>query len=359
MAVEGRISGELSYGSGFVQDVFGLGSDGDLSISSGTTTLTRSMFYRDVTITGTASLIVNMWLLSVSGVLDISGAPENGIVAYSYANINGGNASVATAGTAVAQITTAGGQPLLINFAGTNGTSGSNTNATQASLPTAQSMTCVLSNGGAAGGKGGDGASGTGGASRALQAAGSYFQVTDFTRNMVYGSNTSLLKIGGGGGGPGGSGGGGDGTAGGGGGGGGGGGLGLWIAAKTIHRGAGTAAKALSANGGNGGNGGVPAGGNRGGGGGGAGGGGGWIYIIYESLTGTQASNCVAACGGNGGNGGNGTGTGTPGNGGSGGVGGVIILQPTNGTASITTGTTHVAASGQTGGTGEQVVVSL
>ena len=62
-----------------VLENYGDGSDGDLVISSGTTSLTRDFYYNNVTITGTASIITNGWRLFVKGVLDVSNAPTGAI----------------------------------------------------------------------------------------------------------------------------------------------------------------------------------------------------------------------------------------------------------------------------------------
>lgn len=44
---------------------FGDGYDGDVSISSGTTILTRDMYYNNLTISGTGKINVNGWRIFV------------------------------------------------------------------------------------------------------------------------------------------------------------------------------------------------------------------------------------------------------------------------------------------------------
>ena len=72
-------------GSGDSLDLllFGDGSDGDVTISSGTTTLTRDMAYDDLTISGTGSLACAGYTIRVKGTLDISSAPAGAIVGIS------------------------------------------------------------------------------------------------------------------------------------------------------------------------------------------------------------------------------------------------------------------------------------
>lgn len=50
----------------------GDGSDGDVTITGGTTTLARDMFYNSLTITGTGVLATNGWRVFVKGTLSIA-----------------------------------------------------------------------------------------------------------------------------------------------------------------------------------------------------------------------------------------------------------------------------------------------
>jgi hypothetical protein len=61
--------------------VFGGGSDGDLTMASGTVILAKDMYYRNVTLSGTASIDCNGFKVFISGTLDISNAPTNAIKA--------------------------------------------------------------------------------------------------------------------------------------------------------------------------------------------------------------------------------------------------------------------------------------
>lgn len=74
---------------------FGGGTDGNLTISSGTTTLTRDTYYNNVTISGTAQIVTNGFRLFISGTLDLINASANAITANGG---NGGNGSGQTGG---------------------------------------------------------------------------------------------------------------------------------------------------------------------------------------------------------------------------------------------------------------------
>lgn len=333
---------------------YGHGGDGALSISAGTTTIARNMFYSSVTISGTAALRTTNWDIFVSGDTDLSAAPAGAITCGVAAD--GNNAGGTVGGSAVGIGATQHMLPAA--SAGGNGANGGTGNGAQGSNAASSTRCMVMSNAGSSG-KGGNGASGTGGAARAIGAPGSYYQLTWFSPSTAQIDGATIIVQQCGQGGAGGSSGAGDGTAGGGGGGGGGGGLAVRWITYSLTRGGSTAAGTFDVRGGHGGNGASPAGGNRGGGGGGAGGGGGWFYLLYHSLLGSTASNMIKASGGNGGNGAAGTGTGTSGDGGYGGVAGVVIIQPDDGAPTIYKGTTSVANSGATGGTGESLLVSL
>jgi hypothetical protein len=73
-----------------IQENFGNGSDGNVTISSGTITMTRDMYYNNLTINGTGQLATNNYRLFISGTLDVSGAGTGAI------NNNGTSASPTT-----------------------------------------------------------------------------------------------------------------------------------------------------------------------------------------------------------------------------------------------------------------------
>lgn len=335
---------------------FGDGSDGDLTSSSGTTTLTRDMYYNNVTLSGTAVIETANWRLFIYGTLDISAAPANCIINSSG---NGGNSTTTGAGAAPAAISTGGSVPSSAGLGRIGrtggpaaGLTGNSSNSNANSLSTTAKAKGTGSTGGAgSGGAGGaSGTAGTGLVSPWLPRQ-AYYQ-----NQPISPASFATQMTGGGADNAGAGSGGGDGTAGGGSGGSGSGGYIIWICANTVNRGGSTGAACINAKGGNGGNGGTPTAGNRGGGGGGPGGDGGWVYMIVGSTTGSTGTNIIAANGGNGGNGGNGTGTGGGGTGGFGGAGGRITLVDLSaGTVTQTLGSACVnggAASGATGGTG-------
>lgn len=341
----------MNEGQLWAQDtLFGDGSDGNGTISSGTTSLTKDTYYKNLTISGTGAVALNGYKLFVSEVLDISAAPAGAITFNGSA---GGNASTTTGGTAGTSpfVNTQGG-----GGSGQNGPNGGTTTGTAGTASSA--ITGVGGSGSGAGGTAGTGASGAGGSGGGVGSLTLHSSRKRYTQFFYQSSSVTQVR-GGVAGGSGGSG-GGDATAGGGGGASGGGGGHAWIAARIINRGGSTAAGAIQANGGNGGNGGTPAAGNRGGGGGGGGGNGGWIQLFYLHLIGSTATNALQAKGGNGGTGGTKTGTGTNGAGGDGGSSGYITVIDLGTNLSSETGSSvGGAASGTTGGTGTTTQVSL
>ena len=62
-------------GGGVALPIWGDGADGNVTISSGVTTLTRNMFYNNLTINGTGSLNAAGWDVFVAGTLDLTAAP--------------------------------------------------------------------------------------------------------------------------------------------------------------------------------------------------------------------------------------------------------------------------------------------
>ena len=71
----------------------GDGSDGNATISSGTTTLSRDMFYNNLTINGTGSIDTNNFKIFIKGVLDLTAAP---VAAIQNNGLSGGYASGAS-----------------------------------------------------------------------------------------------------------------------------------------------------------------------------------------------------------------------------------------------------------------------
>jgi hypothetical protein len=68
-------------------EYFGTGFDGDVTISSGTT-LTRDMYYKNLTITA-GPIYTNGWKIFVSEVLDLKNAPSNAIQFCNPASLSG------------------------------------------------------------------------------------------------------------------------------------------------------------------------------------------------------------------------------------------------------------------------------
>lgn len=294
---------------------FGDGSDGNVTISSGTTTLTRDMYYNNLTLSGTGKISTSGYKIFVKSILDLSVATTGAI---QWNGLDGNNASAATGGAA--QTAQPGGTLGAISAGGTG------TTATTGNGTAGGAGTIGNGNGGysGVGGGGGTGTSGTGGAGSAARIPNVNNLFNRFETNFLFGA---LLISGGTGGGAGGSG-AGDATNNGGGSGSGGNGGGIVaIYANFIVKGSATVEGTIQANGGNGGTGGNTSAGVTGGGGGGGGGAGGWVYIAYNKLFGPSIARLVQANGGNGGRGGNSTGSGaTGGAGGNAGSGGRITM---------------------------------
>lgn len=294
---------------------FGDGSDGNVTISSGTTFLTQDMYYNNLTLNGTGKLYFNGYKVFVKNTLDLTAA---GVGAIQADGGNGGNASGSTGGSIATSYGAGSLGAQSPASAGSTGVIGAGT--------TSAAVTGITGNGGLANsaGSGGTGAGGAGAASGASSTV-----TGQFFKNY----RTTILKgitlISGGGGGRGGGSGSGDGvtvTGGGGGAGGNGGGT-VCLYANKIVTSASTSSKAISAMGGNGGNGGAASGANGGSGGGGAGGGGGWVYICYNQKLGPSISKLITVSGGMGGTSVDGTnGTASAGGGGQGGYAGRIDL---------------------------------
>lgn len=344
---------------------FGDGSDGDVTCS-GSSTLTRDMYYNNLTLaTGCAITLyattTAVYRIFVAGTLDLTACPAGAVIGSGY---TGGNSTANAAGAVSLSVASTNGQGGML--VGTAGAAGGVAGGAQATAATSLGKSIGGYSG--ASGAGGAGSGGSGGALRALTAPTLFFTFGHSALDITKGTGS----IGGGGSGSGGSSGGGDGTAGGGGGGGGSGGPVTVISARIITRGASTAVGCIKGVGGTGGNGGTPSAAavlvGRGGGGGGAGGGGGGVFVIHGGLVGVAATNAIDVSGGPGGNGGNGQGTGIGGNGGQGGSCGTvrIFALDTGGitaqAAGTSGGTTPTAASdinGVTGGAGQSCKVTL
>lgn len=354
---------ELTGHKDFLSGYFGSGQDGAVSLSSGTTTLTRDMYYQNLTLSGTASIVTNGYRIFVSEMLDISGAQAGAIQWNGGAGGAGG--ATGTAGAAgTRSLGAAGGMPFPAPAAsGAAGGTGAGAAGTNGS-----SVTSIVNLAAAAGGAGGSATSGGtagGGASSGGNANQNDtlsvwgYQLSPYVY-LASSNLTSFTPVPGSG--SGGSG-GGDGTNKGGGGGGSAtsGGM-IWVAARFVNRGSSTTAGILQAKGGAGGAGGSPASGTAGGGGGGGSGGGGAMQIYYGYLLGSTITNALDCSSGTGGAGGNGISTGAGGNGGGGAPGGKITaMSMVTGVVTETIGgsrTAGGAASGATGGTAGPAVTT-
>lgn len=331
---------------------YGDGSDGDVTVS-GALSLSRDMYYRNLTLAAGAAITVNGFRIFVSELLDASAAPTGAIAGAVY---DGGDASGVNAGAANASVP--GNRPLEPARSSAVGKAGGTTTGTGG---TATGNAGFINCGGPCGTTGGTGGTGSSGAGGAVG--------TFTTGNVIQFRYPMMATIPGGttvkGGcdAPSGGSGGGDTTAGGGSGAGGAGGAIVAIYAKRILRSSSNAnAGIIQAKGGKGGAGGIPAAGNRGGGGGAPGAGGGNVYIQTSSLEGSTHTNAIDVSGGAGGNGGTKTGTGTDGQGAQAGFGGVVQIINT-GASTITIGDKRAvggnAASGTTGGTSTAAQVDL
>lgn len=320
---------------------YGTGTDGALTIGSGTTTLVRDMYFTNLTMSGTGILITNGWKIFVNGILDITAAQAGAI------RWNGNNGATATSSAAAAAGAALASHSVGGAVIGSAGGAGTTTNGALSGNIAGQNGN---GNVGGVGGAGGSGSSGVGGVPGTVSVLTS-LPINRYETDLLLGATVLFGGLSA----SGGSGGGGNAVIAGGGGGGSGGAAGVVaIYANTINRGGSTAANCIQSNGGNGGNGfSTITGTNQGGGGGGGGGGSGWVYICYNSLTGSTATNAIQAAGGNGGNGGNGLGTGTGGTGGAGGAGGrITFLNIPASTGTVVFGSAGSTGSGPTGVTG-------
>lgn len=287
MATSGT-SAMWAYPGGISVNDFGDGSDGSVTINSGTTVLARTMYYDNLTVSGTGVLNTNGHKIYVRGTLAISGSGSIVRVASNGNNGSGGSAGGGAGGLANVDMGGSGGG--AGGGAGGSGLAGSSGNP--------GGSVGAYTGYGSGGGNGGEaGSGGPGGTTAAF---------TFVPERIVRHDHIYMLNYKQGG--QGGAGGGGGscpplGQGGGGGGGGAGGGV-IMIFAANFNN---TSSIGVVCRGGNGGNGGNATVGNSRGGGGGGGGGGGHIYLVTVAVTNLGTLN---VSGGNGGNGGNGNGSG-------------------------------------------------
>ena len=328
----------MSNGGSPQPPFYGLGQLGDVTISSGTTTLTDDYYVNNLTISGSGSIATAGYRIFVAGTLDLTNAPLAAISRNGSLGNAGSGASGGALATNLGANTLGSNQASLIggNSGTGSGTAGGNSGFSSSNL----------------GGQGGAGGSGGAPALAAGAAGGSTTSSTivvpfhRFDFNMLRGAG--LMS----GGGAGASGGGanGDGTNNGGGAGSGStGGCIIYIACNILKRDTTTAASAIRAAGNTGGAGANSSGGNSGGGGGAGGGGGGYVFIAYAQLQGNAATNLINVSGGAGGAGGSGTGTGRGGQGGQGGAGGrVTLINMSTGVITETQSTTTLPSAATT-----------
>jgi len=341
---------------------FGAGTDGNVTIS-GTVTLTKDMFYNDLTIAAGGQLNMAGYRIFVAGNLDLTNAGANGINNNGYAGANnltspsgalnaGGTVGRGGFGSTVYGWYI-GGTAAAKNKGGFGGNGGSGASVNGTNAP---AVSALLATEGFIGGTGGSSGAGGNSSSGATGGLGIIGQVTGisiagYTTNTpqtfivnpsiestlfsrirqdtaASGTLTTYIYYGAG---HGSGGGGGASTAaavaGMGGGAGGGGGGTVVIFARNIIVGASTDPSSISAKGGNGGTGASQPTFNGTGGGGAGAGGGGFVYLVVGTISGTAGITFISANGGTGGNGGDGRGGGNfGGQGGSGGYGGKITV---------------------------------
>ena len=292
--------------------IAGDGSDGDVNITSGTTTLTRDMYYDSLDIDAGATIATAGFRIFVADILTLDGTISgNGAAGSAGQNAPSPCATPATGG--------GGGAAVTGYFASTAGQTGGNgrrgtdcgavaaTNGGNGTTVTGGITGCTN---GAAGGTGAGTSPGTGGTAGTLTAAGATAGSIRNIQNSILGrlfpSGSSPLEPRCGGGAAGGGGGGATGGYGGGGGGGGASATNVLVVAKTI-----TGGGSITAVGGNGGNGGTGGGTGGSSGGGGGGGAGGIVWLITNSRTGYSGT--ITVTGGTAGTGGTGAGNGQDG----------------------------------------------
>src|SRR5512139_1363631 len=147
----------IAHKAGAWISVFGDGIDGDATIA-GATTLTRDMYYNDLTVNASAAVNTAGYRLFVAGKFDIGSAPAG---SFYYRGSVGNNATGATSGAGTSRGivgNTVGGSQSLNSASVGNGGTGAGTNGSN------------TGSNGEAGGNGGDG--GKGGAANGGATAG-------------------------------------------------------------------------------------------------------------------------------------------------------------------------------------------
>lgn len=143
--------------SGAAIGVYGNGSDGDVIMGAGTTTLIRDMFYHDLTVPAGATVQTAGWFICVSGTLTLEGTIDHG-------GGDGADATIAGAGVGGSGTNRNAGDPPFSTAGGPGGvglgTSSSNQGSTYPN--------CV-----ARGGRGGTGDAGLGALGGTVTATGS------------------------------------------------------------------------------------------------------------------------------------------------------------------------------------------
>lgn len=299
-----RLNATGTLSTSFNLYMFGSGSDGDATISA-TTTLSRDMFYNDLTVN--SALVTSGYRIHVAGTLS-----GTGTIDWGTPN-NGADGSGMTGGAGGTQ---SGSGP----FKNTAGAAGGNGSSAGGGGGDGASRTSTIKSGAAGGNGGMDGTGdfGVGGSAGTATIPypfiGSGHTIYGFANATSGPVELIYAAAGSGGGGGGASAGSGSGNQGAGGGGAGASGGLIYISAKTF-----SGSFTIKSVGGNGGNGANATGSHDedGGGGGGAGGSGGSAIVIYSTKTWTGSYNLA---GGTGGTGGNGISGGTAGDSGSNGL---------------------------------------
>lgn len=302
-------SGIFSYGDGSdgVGTADGSTSVAGMSLSGGTYTMTRDVYFTTLTLSGTATVIPAGYRIFCSTALILTGTSK--IALNGNNGSNGGNGSPGAQGAGGAGGAALADGYLKGSVAGATGGTGGNSAANGGSGAATSNS---LGSNGVSGGGGGNGDKPAGSGGSAGTATASNVRLTvgvQLAYLLDVSSSGSTVKYNnsagaGGGGGGGGQASGDDNFGGGGGGGASSGGI-IAIYARSITIGAGCSITANGGTGGNGGNGGNvgPGSGGAGGGGGGGGGNGGIIILTYNTLVNNGSLVVSGGAGGTGGTG--------------------------------------------------------
>lgn len=343
-------------GFGTIDSFFGSGTDGDLTVSSGTLVFDSDKYFDQLVVNGTGRINKNGFRLSALE-LDISHAASYAIFddgedgesggINSSSQVLGGQPSAATSNTVG-----------IGQYGGDSGAGGVADNDWNGGIGIIGDTRAVYSAGGNAdlssGAGGDDDGEGAAGGAGVPNVESTFSVIPQYPTHDLFVSGGPIIGGGGGSGGGGGAGNmansGPEGPAGGAGGAGGG---ISWIAAKRVIR-SNSNPSIICSRGGQGGDGGhitTPLNG-CGGGGAGTGGGGGFIYFIFSESEGSICENFFDASGGKGGDGGNAIG-GENGTGGGGGdSGNIVAINIKTGAFYKSSGSEGTAASGIFGGLG-------